>query len=178
MISNRNEIGKLLTHLNYNKGAEIGVWQGDFAKTILSNWSGHLTLVDPWKHLDDYIDSSNVSNESHEINYNKTIEKLNEFSNRYSIIRDLSVNAVKLFNDEYFDFVYIDANHSYESCYEDISLWIKKIKKGGLICGHDYTNKHTRHTVFGVKDAVKNFFQKDPDIITKDGRCKSWYMFL
>ncbi|MBT5491708.1 class I SAM-dependent methyltransferase, partial [bacterium] len=36
------------------------------------------------------------------------------------------------------DFIYIDANHTYESAKEDIQLWYPKIKVGGMISGHDY----------------------------------------
>lgn len=177
MISKRKHIGKILNHFNYSRGVEVGVRRGSFSKIILSTWSGHLVLVDSWKHLDNYIDRSNVSDESHEDNYNQTIKNLENFNERYTIVRDLSSNAASKFEDQCFDFVYIDANHCYESCLEDISVWIKKIKSGGFIGGHDYLNMVKRHGVFGVEKAVKDFFNKEPDIITKE-KWPSWFMFV
>jgi hypothetical protein len=34
--------------------------------------------------------------------------------------------------------VYIDANHNYENVKADINAWYPKVKKNGLIGGHDY----------------------------------------
>ena len=40
------------------------------------------------------------------------------------------------------DAIYIDANHTYEAAKQDIELWYPKVRKGGMICGHDYLPKH------------------------------------
>lgn len=37
------------------------------------------------------------------------------------------------------DVIYIDANHSYENVLSDIGNWSKKVKRGGIIAGHDYS---------------------------------------
>ena len=60
------------------------------------------------------------------------------------------MDAVKDFKDESLDFVYIDANHGYESTKEDIREWSKKVKKGGIVSGHDYVKKNG----YGVIEAV------------------------
>jgi hypothetical protein len=44
----------------------------------------------------------------------------------------------ELFEDNSLDFVYIDANHTYEGVKEDIKYWYPKVKPGGLLLGHDY----------------------------------------
>jgi len=49
-----------------------------------------------------------------------------------------TMEAVKLFPDEYFDFVFIDAFHSYEAVRDDIIHWLPKVKPGGVLAGHDY----------------------------------------
>lgn len=51
------------------------------------------------------------------------------------------------------DFVYIDANHKYESVNEDILLWLPKVSNGGWIGGHDYCWKFR-----GVIQAVHENF--------------------
>ena len=58
--------------------------------------------------------------------------------------------AALKFPDRYFDFVYIDAKHDFKSVYRDISLWKPKVRKGGLLCGHDYINEEEP----GVREAV------------------------
>lgn len=35
------------------------------------------------------------------------------------------------------DMVFIDGDHSYEAVRHDLAVWVPKVKKGGLICGHD-----------------------------------------
>lgn len=49
--------------------------------------------------------------------------------------------------------VFIDGDHSYESCLADIKAWLPKVKSGGLICGHDYSA-----TFPGVPKAVGEMF--------------------
>lgn len=126
--------------LNANKldgiGVEIGVFKGEFSKHILNNWGGTLYMVDPWRELDDYIDSSNHKN--HGSAYSETMESIKGFEDRAIMIRALSSQAVDLFEDESLDFIYIDGNHSYNSVKEDMELWYPKLKKDGLFAGHDY----------------------------------------
>ena len=40
--------------------------------------------------------------------------------------------------NESLDFVYIDGNHHFKYVAEDICGWSKKVRKGGIISGHDY----------------------------------------
>ncbi len=54
------------------------------------------------------------------------------------------------------DILFIDADHSYESCLADIKAWAPFVKPGGIIMGHDYS------FVFpGVKRAVHEVFGWD-----------------
>jgi predicted O-methyltransferase YrrM len=39
-----------------------------------------------------------------------------------------------------FDFVYIDARHDYASALEDIRDWWPKVRRGGILAGHDYVD--------------------------------------
>ena len=49
-----------------------------------------------------------------------------------------SVQAATEYDDASLDFVYIDADHSYESVTADINAWLPKIKSGGYLGGHDW----------------------------------------
>lgn len=53
-------------------------------------------------------------------------------------IRLPSVEASKLYKDGSLDFVFIDACHETDFVKADIAAWSPKIRKGGVIAGHDY----------------------------------------
>ena len=74
---------------------------------------------------------------------------------RYGLVCAPSVQAASRFEDEFFDFVYIDADHSYEAVRADLEVWWPKLKPGGLFAGHDYDLKFS-----GVKTAVDEFAQR------------------
>ena len=46
--------------------------------------------------------------------------------------------------------IFLDADHSYEAATLDIEAWLPKVKKNGILAGHDYIN----HLYPGVKRAV------------------------
>lgn len=59
------------------------------------------------------------------------------------------------FGKEYFDWVYIDADHSYASVLEDLQHWYPQVKKGGFLCGDDYGWSHP--LTAGPQPAVDEF---------------------
>lgn len=59
------------------------------------------------------------------------------FTSNIELIEDTSENAVKRFDNEYFDVVFVDADHRYKYFKRDVEIWLPKLKKGGLLCGHD-----------------------------------------
>lgn len=60
------------------------------------------------------------------------------------------------YEDESFDFIYIDTDHSYEVTESCIRLWWPKVKKGGILAGHDY---NSRNKLYGVVEAVDEFVE-------------------
>jgi hypothetical protein len=67
------------------------------------------------------------------------------------------------------DFIYIDADHEYESVNQDIETALKIIKPGGIIAGHDYAERFQ-----GVIRAVDEHFGK-PDKTYID---TSWLKYM
>lgn len=79
-----------------------------------------------------------------------------------NIMRMYTHDAAKFFPDEYFDMMYIDADHTKEGCQKDMEDWYPKLKKGGFFTGDDYTRYRAKYTgvVFGVVEAVNEFAEK------------------
>ena len=81
-------------------------------------------------------------------------DRLAPFSDRVELIIQDSETASQKFSDEYFDYIYIDAQHEYEDVLRDVKAWYPKLKKGGTISGHDYG-------IEGVTKAVQEFFGRN-----------------
>jgi predicted O-methyltransferase YrrM len=60
-------------------------------------------------------------------------------------------DATSFFDDASLDFVYIDADHTYQSVVADINDWKGKIKSGGYISGHDF---HMEDVSRAVRDCL------------------------
>jgi len=151
----RTGLAAVFSYLEFQMGAEIGVAEGNFSHILAKyNRNAKLYSIDPWY------------NEAY---YQKAIKRLSPLDN-VEIIRKTSADALRLFGYGVLDYVYIDADHSYESVSFDIRHWSKKVRSGGIVAGHDYSNDEP-----GVKRAVKEYADnngiEDVYILT----CNSWY---
>lgn len=136
-LKERVELGTLLRDKGLlGHAVEVGVHRGDFAEPFLQLWNGNkLFLIDPWAKLDNYDDIRNKLFNPRD--YHKVKGRFLKYGNRVVFLRKLSHKAVEDFEDESLDFVYIDANHSYEHTKQDLEIWWPKIIKGGILAGHD-----------------------------------------
>ena len=66
--------------------------------------------------------------------------------------------APEIFPDGYFDCVFIDTTHTYEQTKAEIIAWEPKVRKGGLLTGHDYGSRRPSHR--GVSRAVDEIYGK------------------
>jgi predicted O-methyltransferase YrrM len=73
-----------------------------------------------------------------------------------------SVEAASSFGPESVDLVYIDAAHDYENTATDIRTWLPKVRKGGILAGHDYRYDPQ----IQVYEAVNEIFGQDYKIET------------
>jgi hypothetical protein len=161
----RAEYPNFLKQKGYKVGVEVGVQGGAHAAQILKGWDGKLFLVDAWMQYDKdhYVDLANVPDHEQHAYYNLCLENIRPFGERAVIIRKLSADAVKYFENGSLDFVYIDANHSYFYITEDLRNWYLKLRSGGMMSGHDYTQDNDDPTLgcFGVKAAVNEFVKRN-----------------
>lgn len=151
-------------------GAEIGVWRGTHAIEILNNLDiKKLYLVDPYKlyyfykSVKGYVDPIKLEEVRVKVedDLRKAERKADHLRNVKNVqqIKKMSHIAVKDVKEE-LDFVYIDGNHAYEYVLIDILTWLPKIKKGGLIGGHDFNDKEVAKA---VTDMFPNVNSKNRD---------------
>lgn len=72
---------------------------------------------------------------------------------KYRAIIGDSAGSARQFADSSVDFVFLDADHTYQAIRRDIDAWLPKVRPGGIIAGHDYN-----HPWNGVITAVNETF--------------------
>lgn len=144
-------------------GAEVGVFKGRFASKMLNLLPKiqKYYCVDPWEHYEDYTNMLRPGTKESRIPPDRVFamfqKAIKPWRNKIVIVREMSMDGLPHIPDNSLDWVFIDANHTYEYAREDIVGWDKKLKVGGLLSGHDFhdLNAHDRKVPFGVKRAVK-----------------------
>ena len=146
------------------RGVEVGVFMGRFAKTLLTTLPKELVLIDPWAGTvtsGDH-DGQNVVAADLDAIYPQLVEHFRQFPN-VVIHRGLSVPVMSRYPDGYFDWAYLDGDHSYEGCKADLEISYRKVRPGGWIMGHDMgcnLLKCKTAWCFGVEQAVKEFCEE------------------
>lgn len=140
--------------------AEIGVWRGHstigFLRLLHSIEKFY--AIDPWISYEEYSKSGDKKASRDESTWLLDEEIFKDriwfFNQKVKIIKKSSKDALTEFADNYLDFVFIDANHSYEFVHEDIRNWLSKVRMGGILSGHDIDDVQFP----GVRRAVEDNF--------------------
>jgi predicted O-methyltransferase YrrM len=162
---------KMISEKDFNVFVEVGAWKGHsicYLGNLLKDKNVKIYAVDLWDETYKYEDNPRLKKQKvilHDI-FKQNL-KNNGLNDKIIDIKSLSWEAASNFRDEEVDFVFIDADHEYESVIKDIKAWLPKIKKNGIISGHDYFNP------CGVKKAVDEIFG---DNVMFNGTC--WFVEL
>ena len=157
-------------------GVEIGTYYGQWAEHVLKNWNGNLIGVDPYINYpkEEYLDGCNLV-DLEEARY-QALHVLKPFGERFSLMRMPSMEAVLEFEDGSLDWVYLDGNHDYKHVFEDMNAWWPKVRRGGVLGGHDFMFRDDHLQRCGVEQAVKDFVASNPDLSYTTTPCSSWWI--
>jgi len=172
-IGNNRNLGLVLSKLNAKRFVEVGVFAGaNFRNMIQSNFDQGVA-VDLWKSETDDIKTPQETMDA----FYQSLLQLSQENHKVTVHRMSSEEASKLYSDNHFDFVYLDANHTYDGVKSDIQFWYPKVKRNGIISGHDYKTKRIRPGVIcEVPRAVNEFVQEySLELYISPERCPSWY---
>jgi len=165
-ISDRADLAKYFHELGYKTGAEIGVDEGIYSEILCKANPGlKLYSIDTWD-----LDAEGSSR------YRR--RRLDEAKKRlvpYNaiLIKKYSQDAVNDFADDSLDFVYIDAGHRFDDVMQDIMKWTKKVKKGGIVSGHDYV-PDAQGVIASVDAYMKGHYLK-LNLTTDSSEPLSWW---
>ena len=157
-------IYEALSKLKYKKICEVGIRVGANFKNLMKMNPNLAVAVDSWREIGDKPENNDVdfSQEDLDSQYKEFKAQWGKHKN-VKIVRNLSIEAAKQFDDEYFDYIYIDAAHTYEEVKNDLIAWYPKVKTGGILAGHDYLadERVWRGTICGVKKAADEFAKEN-----------------
>ena len=135
-----------LMQIEPRTGIEIGVYRGETSK-ILLRYFPDLTLymLDLWapsphKSYRASGDSKAKISGKWLEHYDATIENVSFAKDRARVVRGdvLRPGAARNMDLVDVDFIFLDADHSYNGTRTAIGIWSELVRPGGLIAGHDY----------------------------------------
>ncbi len=148
------------------RGVEVGVFRGVLSRYLLRKGIQRLFMVDNWlpaesqpahyRETRDYC--AGLSADEAASNRSQSLAVASTYGGRAIVLEMASVAAADKIGDKSMDFVFLDADHSYDGLMADIAAWSPKVKPGGWLCGHDYRNAMEQFDFSGVDRAVDETF--------------------
>lgn len=126
---------------------EIGCWTGQstnvICKFLKEKTGGSLTVIDTFEGVvDTPLDPLAKQHNIIEIFMDNMMLENNIPWPLQRVLKKRSQDVASFFDDETFDLIFIDGDHRYEMVKQDILLYLPKMKRGGIICGHDYDSSY------------------------------------
>jgi len=138
-----------INRFNNSIFVEIGTWKGRSAiymaeKIKESKKNIKFYTIDIFEYKGEYESFKGESDSF----YDEVLQNVEPVKEFITVLKGFSVDICNQFEDESIDFLFLDGDHSYEGVKNELELWFPKVKLGGIISGHDYTQP------CGVKRAV------------------------
>jgi predicted O-methyltransferase YrrM len=146
----KNELEFLYDICQNKTVLELGSMVG-MSSYVIASVAAKLDCVDTWdesfKHLSHDLLQLSAYNIEWLSKYNQKPNMLEIFKNnckkyidcdKIKIIQGKTSDVVSLIDNEKYDIILVDADHSYEGVKQDIAAYINKLKKNGIMLFHDY----------------------------------------
>lgn len=162
----RDDLAQMFAKLGYRKGVEVGVAEGIYSQVLLeANPGVQLYAVDAYRAYGEYHDFRRQTN----IDALRALAsaRLAPYKN-CTFVPEFSLDAVERFEPNSLDFVYIDANHSFQYVVNDICAWSSRVRPGGIVAGHDFEGRRGNTLAMHVIEAVVGF--------TSAYRIRPWFL--
>ena len=138
---------------------QLGAYTGDASlwllQNILTDKSSHLTDVDTWK-------GSN-EDEHHKLDF-KAVENVYNYQTRgyknLTKFKGTTIEWLKAAPFDYYDFIYVDADHTAPAVLIDAELSWLSLKPGGLLAFDDYEWNLGRGDVYNPKPGIDTFMYR------------------
>lgn len=157
-------IADLIKKNNLINVVEVGVFNGCTAEFVLKRCPNVSYIgVDSYKHKDTVVTFMPMS-------LNQAKDEAFKIFCKYPSAKLLISDSLKVareFKDGELDLVFLDADHTYKAVKKDIAAWWPKIKKGGILAGHDFSLRH-----IGVVNAVVEKFEHS----VNTGQDHTWWV--
>lgn len=169
-IANRTDLAKHFKELGFKIGAEIGVDTGIYSEILCKEIPGlKLYSIDVW-------DLNAVKSREKRLGkYEEAKKRLAPYD--ATLIKKLSLDALQDFDNNFFDFVYIDACHLFDDVMQDIIQWTKKVRKGGIVAGHDYNPNAEVPVVKLAAETYAMCHSYDLNITADQDESLSWWFY-
>lgn len=164
----RSDLPRLCQSLGMRRGAEVGVWKGAYSEEFCRAIPGiDWTCVDPWAPYADYREAKNDAAMIAQA-YQEAQIRLKPFG--CTFLKVSSREAAESIEDGSLDVCYIDGNHEAEFVREDLEIWTRKVRPGGILAGHDYRVPPAAKSFIQVKVAV--------DAYVSDHAIAPWFVLV
>lgn len=147
------------------RGAEIGVASGDTSRALLERFPKlRLQMIDSWSTYGEshpyFISGDGCAKLTAEQQSQRAMQAAQATgfaSKRRTILALDSGAAADRVEKESLDFLFVDADHTYQGLRADLQAWWPRVRPGGVMFGKDYGGVRDRLGLFGVSQAVDEF---------------------
>ncbi len=138
-VHHRSEV---IIHLarkhGWTRGVEIGTGEGRTTEKVLAGCPNlSLATVDPWIAQPGNPGPETWEGWDHSAHMVTALRRLKPYGDRVFIHRMFSQDALPEVEPRTVDFVFIDGDHSTEAVVYDVTHWEKRVRRGGMVIGHD-----------------------------------------
>ena len=153
---------------------QLGAYTGDASvwllDNILTDKTSHLTDVDTWSGSDE--------DEHHKLDF-KDVEAAYDYKTKgyknFTKFKGTTIEWLKAAPLDYYDFIYVDADHTAPSVLIDAELSFLSLKSGGILAFDDYEWNAGKGEAFNPKPGVNTFLHRHkPNVHILDVGWQLW----